>query len=559
MGGKGEMRKRFMNLSKRCMAAIMSAAFIMLSVAVSMTLSVEAYAGQVNNNPEGETIGILGSNTSLNVNEGTVNTMKDQSNVGTNKGRVGKMIGDSCIGINDGDVTTMSVNAKINTNKGSVSEMNANASIVTNNGNVSEMSSNTKINTNTNNGNVSKMISSASIDINNGSVSEMSGLASIDTNNGSVSKMSGHTKINTNTNNGNVSEMCENASIDINNGSVSKMSGYAKIDINNGNVSEMREQATVTNTSTGKVENNYANVNGEGTVTNCYGGQVSGTVKIENYFNGTIQGNGVTVTNNFSTQQIGSTNQFYSVDFTAPEAEDGTRSYGKGFITKNYNEYVQVTGTNAQPGVITISPASGKKITGNERSGSTNSFEYSLIKQSDGSFILKITPKGNVTGIGLETFGLAICQAIEEQNNVTIAQVTVNSGDDSNNNDGNSNGDVGAPSQEQSVETTLLNLIRNSKQTAGKETVIIDFKTNTWISPRIMQGLLEINGNTKDCYFTLEGIRYVLHIPATNMINAEKRAAAFEALKNEEGGGAGFKRIAQLFSECGVWYEEVQP
>ncbi len=168
MGGKGKMRKRLMNISKRCMVAIMSAAFIMSSVTVSMVFPVGVYAEVVPDNPENTTLYVLNSNSTMD----------------TNKGTIQDMVGYSSLNKNEGTVNNMCADAQIRTNLGNVGYMDGSSKIITN----------------------------------NGTVDTMYGLPIIETNNGTVK-----------TNN-----------------------------------------ATVTNSDTGKVENNYWVVSGSGTITNCY-------------------------------------------------------------------------------------------------------------------------------------------------------------------------------------------------------------------------------------------------------------------------------------------------
>ncbi len=80
------MRKRLMNISKRCMVAIMSAAFIMSSVTVSMAFPVGVYAEELPNNPLGTTKDAINSSDTMEYNYGTV-----RSNDGTISNNIGKV------------------------------------------------------------------------------------------------------------------------------------------------------------------------------------------------------------------------------------------------------------------------------------------------------------------------------------------------------------------------------------------------------------------------------------------------------------------------------------
>lgn len=342
------------------------------------------------------------------------------------------------------------------------------------------------------------------------------------------------------------------------------LSNYGFIEVNNGTVETNQGEININNGTAGNdydgtVVNNYAIVHQSGgTITNQYAGTVDGYGgTITNFFGGTINGSGVTVTNNFSTQQITGANQFYSVNFIAPEVEDGTVSYGTGFTAKNDNEYVQVTGTNAQAGVITISPVAGKEITGNEvteQAGSDDeseaTFVYSLTKQDDGSFLLTITPNGNITSIGLETFGLAIRQAIEEHNNVTISQVTVNNSDDSNNNDGDQSEQSGNVTPVIKNTTQRMFDGKNIYLNNGVYEMYYRYQSNmTWDEFNL---LCSTDSNIpKNCYFAIEGRLYVLHIPAIDT-GSETYKSCLDELKNRPNGLEGPAEIANIFKNLGI-------
>ena len=98
------MRKRLMNISKRCMVAIMSAAFIMSSVTVSMAFPVGVYAED--NSESNVTI-----DSAIDTNTGAGVTVSESGSVGTNSGSIIENYGTVEENVNDvisnkGTVTT---------------------------------------------------------------------------------------------------------------------------------------------------------------------------------------------------------------------------------------------------------------------------------------------------------------------------------------------------------------------------------------------------------------------------------------------------------------------
>lgn len=469
------MRKRLMNISKRCMVAIMSAAMLMSSVTVSMAFPVGVYAED--NNTSGITI-TSGQEIQTNYGDNIENRGHIEYNRGDNVlnsvGTIENNYGDNVeVGTNE---LYLSTDGLVTRNYGNVSVINSSGNVVSNQ-------------------------ETGSVGINRGLIDN--NWNSVDENCGVITNNMGDVVLNSGTISSHVT----------------------------GNIGTNSVSGTVNGSNNGtnqQVTNNFGTVTGTATVTNNYGGIVAQTVSV--------------------------TNQFYSVNFIAPE--DGTISYGTGFTAKNDNEYVQVTGTNAQAGVITISPAQGKEIIGEEKTNEDGvadaTFTYSLVKQNDGSFKLTITPNGNITNLGIGLLGLAI-QTIQQNENVPITSVVIQDIENSNDNTSNNSGDQ---AQDSSSVFSLTNFMQNSLMTGQTGRNIIDFKTNTCLTTDGMEYLLSKN-NATDCYFDYEGARYVLHIPASSGIDPQKKNAAFEALKKEYGGMAGFMTIAILFKECGVWFEEI--
>ena len=97
------MRKRLMNISKRCMVAIMSAAFVMSSVTVSMAIPVGVYA--LDNNVDNNAY----IDSAIDTNTGTGVNVLDTGSVQTNSG-----------GIHDNNGTVVNNTGVIENNFGTV-------------------------------------------------------------------------------------------------------------------------------------------------------------------------------------------------------------------------------------------------------------------------------------------------------------------------------------------------------------------------------------------------------------------------------------------------------
>ena len=86
--------------------------------------------------------------------------------------------------------------------------------------------------------------------------------------------------------------------------------------------------------------------------------------------------------------------------------------------------------------------------------------------------------------------------------------------------------------------------------------VTIDFGDNICLTPDIMKDLFTDNRVAKNCMFSHKGKRFVLRINAVDA-NSKAYADAFEALKKEPDGLAGFLRMAEIFKALGVTVKEL--
>ncbi len=298
----------------------------------------------------------------------------------------------------------------------------------------------------------------------------------------------------------------------------------------------LTNQGTVT-TNIGSIEQNY------GTVSHNQG-------YIFQDFDGTVTNEGEGYISN----------QYYSVTLT--NDSNITAEYGGGFTEPilvdnqgNRKQFIQVKRDrqdlgDAASGQITISPKENYKLTGNDTEGVTTSFSYQL-REDGGKYYLTIINPTQALTIDPTTLGLVISR-IQNKENVSIANVTVE--DLVYTYDSTNDGDQSEPSG------NVTPVIKNTteRMLAGKNTYLHNgvyemyyrYQSNmTWDEFNL---LCSTDSNIKkNCYFTIGGRLYVLHIPAIDT-ESETYKSCLDELKNRPNGLEGPAEIANIFKNLGI-------
>lgn len=385
---------------------------------------------------------------------------------------------------------------------------------------------------------------------------------------------------------------------------VNAASGY----VENGGGTIMSNYGSAVILSGGTLMSNYGNV------------QLSGGTLMANYSGGSVAGNGSVRVNYGGTVQSGinASDDYCSVSITEIDS-NAEASYGSSFENMSEGRYIQTvrngSAVNSANGIITISPKNGYKITGAASANVTEAtFRYTLEKSGD-NYLLTVYPNGNVR-ISFKQLQLAV-SAIEQ----AIPEKPVTPPDDNNKSSANIN--TGASKVEEpgtnpvSAGTTLLSstnpdntaptvvvihnpddqgqvlteasvLLKNNKVaikgepyssteirkmindafvTARKaangtnpKEIVLNFSEDRSFSAESANTLFKFRKSVaKRCFFSINGVKYELYIPANVIMNPERYKAAMDKLKKtEETKIVDLKEFAEIFKECGVTLKQVK-
>ncbi len=600
--------KKTKNISKKVAMTILAAALTMTQVSATVVMNPTVVMAQtLDNNPNGETTSVpVGDYMSCNAGTITENNGIINGNEGTvteNKGTVTENKTPS----DDG-----SMPALITTNNGTVTTNNG--VVTTNNSGLDNGNADDGTGVRTNNGAVTTNTNHGCIDINNGLVGLSYG--KVGTNNGNELSEDGTTV---------VKGIIQNdGSIDDNNGLVVNNShwlttnntngvvntNYDTIDVNYGTIVENHEGGLIGDGNYGDITTNNGTVNAnKGVITNNFGDVVlarddsdlalpiivnqydgaigsdgTATVKgtITNFFGGEINGDCITVTNNFAdvtdrmnertqvTVAADGVNQYRSVSFVADT--HSSASYNDQFTEKTLMNadgtesdtkyYINVTGGNGQ-GTITIVAAQGYRVKKNGADSGTigdnttaYGFTYSLVPDGN-NYKLNITGyNGNSCELTPAMFGL-VMQAVQNTNNGN------NTGYNNRNTDklvqpadvAYANAEiyptnlVPASSLEKPVappaalgvspEQSIINIITSTS--AGGSVIILNL-AQTGLSAAMVQALLARGGAEISFFYLINGVTYKMTIPAGYDL----------ASIVEYGGGISFAKLVSVFGSTAI-------
>ena len=379
---------------------------------------------------------------------------------------------------------------------------------------------------------------------------------------------------------------------------VNAASGY----VENGGGTIMSNYGSAVILSGGTLMSNYGNV------------QLSGGTIMANYSGGSVAGNGSVRANYGGTVQSGinASDDYCLVSITEIDS-NAEASYGSSFENMSGGRYIQTvrnsSAVNSANGIITISPKNGYKITGSASANVTEAtFRYTLEKSGD-NYLLTVYPNGNVS-ISFDQLQLAV-SAIEQ----TIPEKPVTPPDDNNKSSANIN--TGASKVEEpgtnpvSAGPTLLSstnpdntaptvvvihnpddqgqviteasvLLKNNKvaskvvpysskeirkmiddafATARKaangtnpKEIVLNFSTDRSFSAKSANTLFKyLKPVAKRCFFSINGVKYELYIPANVDMGSKAYKAAMDKLKKtEETKRVDLIKFAEIFNRCGV-------
>ena len=273
----------------------------------------------------------------------------------------------------------------------------------------------------------------------------------IEENNASIYSL--HTGGTVKNNNDTVFYINSGGTVETNNDLVKNINDGGTVETNNDTVRNINDGGTVENNcgtveninDGGTVENNNSiveNINDGGTVeTN----EVTiekvnvGGVVINNF--GTVQTNEGTVTNNYGGEVTGGTvqNQFWKVFLEGDQRYSAT--YGTDFVNSSNQEdphkYIQVTSNGAatgNSGTVTFASKSGYELSGNEQANQNGSnegvtFTYTTVRNANGSYSITISSlNGNLylTPESVQLVLSAISQPSDDESTPTPSNIVEN-------------------------------------------------------------------------------------------------------------------------------------
>ncbi len=333
------------------------------------------------------------------------------------------------------------------------------------------------------------------------------------------------------------------AQVDYNYGTINTNNSYVYVnfsDVQSNNSTVERNLGTVNNSNNGYVHSNLE----EGTVTG------SGTV---HYNCGGIVDAGVNVEN-----------QFYYVkaegfDNATVDIESDASGLGIGYYVNDvqYNrEYVR----EHCGGTVTLTPDADYEIIGDEVTEPIveATFRYTISRDDEGVVTVTISDVTGNISLNPGILGLAV-QKIMKQENIDSANVVLED-DKDDDDEGAGSGPIYfdpnaigsfyyTPEIRKTLATDRVNrmLADNTKNIFD-----LEYKNQSNLTWEEFELLCSTRSDApKNCYFTIDGKLYILHIPAMNPYT-DAFKACLAKLKSEGHSLAGPVRIAEICKDLGV-------
>ena len=266
----------------------------------------------------------------------------------------------------------------------------------------------------TNNENIDEF-SQGTIETNNASINVVKDAGTVTNNEGTIGAINnGGSVVN---NNQTVGVVNSGGSVTNNNDTIENVNSGGSVTNNNYTIENVNSGGSVTNNnytienvnSGGSVVNNFGAItSNEGTVTNNYGGEVTG---------GTVQ------------------NQFWKVFLEGDQRYSAT--YGTDFVRSSNQEdphkYIQVTSNGAATGysgTVTFASKSGYKLSGNEQANQNSSnedvsFTYTTVRNDNGSYSITISSLNGNLYLTPESVQLVL-SAINDESTPTPSNIVAN-------------------------------------------------------------------------------------------------------------------------------------